>query len=193
MYIYNNRCTSVFQIIPPVYIEYGRTTKRNIIGRNRTQLLCKSMSCINMQNSDIFSAVVFLWIINIIFTVAGIFLNSVVIISLWRSSQLRKKLCYFMVLLLSCFDLAVVTITHPFLIVSTIYFSQEKNHIYENTRNYISSILYGSSMFSLFMLNVERFLALRCPFFHQASVTKARLLYFQAFLTVITNFLICIY
>jgi Ca2+/Na+ antiporter len=36
------------------------------------------------------------------------------------------------------------------------------------------------------MLNVERFLALRCPFFHQASVTKARLLYFQAFLTVIT-------
>ena len=56
--------------------------------------------------------------------VAGIFLNSVVIISLWRSSQLRKKLCYFMILVLSCFDLAVVTITHPLLIVSTIYFSR---------------------------------------------------------------------
>jgi hypothetical protein len=67
-----------------------------------------------MQKSDIFS-VVFLCIINIIFMVAGIFLNSVVIISLWKTSQLRKKdlVCYFMILVLSCFDLAVVTITHP--------------------------------------------------------------------------------
>jgi hypothetical protein len=137
-----------------------------------------------MQKSDIFS-VVFLCIVNIIFMVAGIFLNSVVIISLWRSSQLRKKLCYFMILVLSCFDLAVVTITHPLLIVSTIYFSQGEIHICENTRNYISLVLHGSSLFALFTLNVERFLALTCPFSHQASVTKTRLLCFQAFLTVI--------
>jgi hypothetical protein len=151
MYIYNNRCTSVFQIIPPVYIEYGRTTKRNIIGRNRTQLLCKSMSCINMQNSDIFSAVVFLWIINIIFTVAGIFLNSVVIISLWRSSQLRKKLCYFMVLLLSCFDLAIVTITHPFLIVSTIlFFPGKKSYLREHKELYIFYFIWLLDVFSFY-------------------------------------------
>ena len=119
--------------------------------------------------------------------VAGIFLNSVVIISLWRSSQLRNKLCYFMILVLSCFDLAVVTITHPFLIVSTIYFSLgEINVIRENTRKSTSFVVCGSSLFALFTLNVERFLALVCPFFHQASVTKRRLLYFQAFLTVIT-------
>ena len=118
--------------------------------------------------------------------VAGIFLNSVVIISLWRSSQLRKKLCYFMILVLSCFDLAVVTITHPFLIASTIYFSQEEIHICEDTRNYISFDVCISSLCALFTLNVERFLALRCPFFHQVSVTKTRLLCFQAFLTVIT-------
>ena len=79
--------------------------------------------------------------INIIFMVAGIFLNSVVIISLWRSSQLRKKLCYFMILVLSCFDLAVVTITHPLLIVSTIYFSQEEiNKIGKDTKYYISLV-----------------------------------------------------
>ena len=73
--------------------------------------------------------------------VAGIFLNSVVIISLWRSSQLRKQLCYFMILVLSCFDLAVVTITHPLLIVSTIYFSQEEiNKIGKDTKYYISLV-----------------------------------------------------
>ena len=143
---------------------------------------------INMQKSDMFS-VVFLCVINVIFIVAGIFLNSVVIISLWRSSQLRKKLCYFMIFVLSCFGhLAVVAImhcTHPFLIVSTIFFSLgEIDEIRELTRVSISFILHGSSLFALFTVNVERFLALTCPFFDQTSVTKTRLVCFLAFLTV---------
>ena len=118
--------------------------------------------------------------------VAGIFLNSVVIICLWRASQLRKKLCYFMILVLSCFDLAVVTITHPFLIVSTIYFFLEEiNEIREATRVSIFFILYTCSMSALFTLNAERFLALTCPFFHQASVAKTRVIYFQALFAVI--------
>ena len=118
--------------------------------------------------------------------VAGIFLNSVVIISLWRSSQLRKKLCYFMIFVLSCFDLAVVTISHPLLIVYTIYLSQgEINEIFERTRKSLPFLVCGSSMFALFTLNVERFLALTRPFFHQSSVTKTRLLCFQTFWTVI--------
>ena len=118
--------------------------------------------------------------------VAGIFLNSVVIISLWRSSQLRKKLCYFMIFLLSCFDLAVVTITHPFLIVLTLYFSQdETNEMREATRLSIFYILYSWSLFALFTLNAERFLALTCPFFHQATITKTRVIYFQAIFAII--------
>ena len=60
----------------------------------------------------------FLCLFNVALMIAGIFFNSVVIISLWRSSQLRKKLCYFMILVLSCFDLAVVAILHPFHISS---------------------------------------------------------------------------
>ena len=45
--------------------------------------------------------------------VAGIFQNSVVVISLWRSTQLLKKLCYYLIFLLSCFDLAVVSLVNP--------------------------------------------------------------------------------
>ena len=138
-----------------------------------------------MLESDILN-VVFLCVINIIFSVTGIFLNSVVIISLWRSSQLRKKLCYFTILVLSCSDLAVVTITHPFLVVSTLYFSQEEiNGNCADTTKIISFVVCGSSLFALFILHVERFLALTRPFFHQVSVTKTRLLCFQAFWTVI--------
>ncbi len=140
---------------------------------------------VNMEKGDLFS-VVFLCITNIVFMVAGIFLNSVVIISLWRSRQLRKKVCYFMILVLSCVDLAVVTITHPSLIASTIYFSLEEiNDILEDIRVSVSFVLCGSSMSALFMLSVERFLALNCPYFHQTSVTKKRLLGLLAFWTII--------
>ena len=37
-------------------------------------------------------------------------------------------------------------------------------------------------MAALFTLNVERFLALTCPYFHHTSVTKTKLVCFQAFL-----------
>ena len=118
--------------------------------------------------------------------VTGIFLNSVVIISLWRSRQLRKQLCYFMILVLSCFDLAVVIITHPFLITSTIYYSCEETQMFlEDVRDWISFILCGFSMTALFTLNFERFFALTCPYFHQTSVTKTRLVCFQTILTTI--------
>ena len=138
------------------------------------------------MEKGLFLSVVFLCIINATFAVAGIFLNSVVIISLWRSSQLRRKLCYFMVLLLSCYDLVLVAITHPFLIVSTIYFSlQEIDATREAMRIFVSFILQGFSFLALFTLNLERFLAITCPFFHQASVTKARLVCFEAFLMAI--------
>jgi hypothetical protein len=92
-----------------------------------------------------------------------------------------------MILVLSCFDLAVVSITHPFLIVCTIYFfiCEETDEVREARRVSIFFLLYFSSMFALFTLNVERFLALTCPFFHQTSVTKTRIVCFQAFVTII--------
>ena len=118
--------------------------------------------------------------------VAGIFLNSVVIISLWRSRRLRKQLCYFMILVLSCFDLAVVSINHPLLITSTIYYSLDKTtKIYEDITGTISFILCGLSMIALLTLNVERFLALTRPYFHERSVTKTKLVCFQSFFTII--------
>ena len=137
-----------------------------------------------MESSEM-SSVLFLFVINITFMVLGMFLNFVVILSLWRLTALRRKLCYFMILVLSCFDMAVVTVTHPFLIVSLINFSEGKtNRIVDELRIVISFFLYGSSMFALFTLNAERFLALNCPFFHQASLTRRRLIFFLSFLMV---------
>ena len=133
----------------------------------------------------------FLCVFNVIFMIAGIFLNSVVIISLWRSSQLRKKLCYFTILVLSCFDLAAVAIMHPIQISTTISIAFGK---YSNTqeviRFYLANAINSLSMFALLVLNIERFLALSYPFFHQTSVTKERLIFLLVALMILPTVIV---
>ena len=123
-----------------------------------------------------------LCVLNAAFMIAGIVLNSLVINILWKSLQLRKKLCYFMVLVLSSFDLTVVCFTHPVLVLSTILWSTE-TYIAEEfrmTSAYVSIILEAFSMFALLTLNIERFLSVLFPVFHRKSVTKRRLAFLQA-------------
>ena len=119
--------------------------------------------------------------------VAGIFLNSVVIISLWKSSKHRKRLCHFMILVLSFFDLAAVVITHPVLILSTLYFFVvgDYDELREQMRIYVCVLLEGFSMWVLLTLNFERFLGIVYPIFHRTSVTKKRILSFLAVLFVL--------
>ena len=129
---------------------------------------------------------ILLYFLNASFMVAGVILNSLVVISLWRSSQLRKELCYFMILVLSCFDLAVVAINHPIVIFSTtLWLMQMYNAKIEAMRACTSILLGGFSMCSVFTLNIERLLALTCPFFHHATMTKRRLVIFLVILMVV--------
>ena len=122
--------------------------------------------------------VIFLCIINTLFTFSGIFLNSMVIVSFWTSSQLRKKTCYFMVLVLACYDLVMSSIGHPLLIVRTIMWHRQESStlFYRQLVPYIRIILNANSFIALLGMNLERYLALMFPFFHERSVTKIRIL-----------------
>ncbi|XP_046861090.1 uncharacterized protein LOC124454313 [Xenia sp. Carnegie-2017] len=119
---------------------------------------------------------VILCIVNISFLISGIILNSVVVICIWRCSNLRKKLCYFTILVLSCFDLANVSVTHTLNTLSTAACLWKSNIILELTRLKISMIFFELSTLSLLMLNVERFLALNFSFFHERHVNRHRFL-----------------
>ena len=124
-----------------------------------------------------------LCVVNGFFTLAGIFLNSVVIISLWKSSQLRKKTCYFMILVLSCYDLGVVMFGHLTTILHSVVWS------FNSTTSQISEVLdliYGNlvglAVGALLTMNIDRYLAITHPIFHKTSVTKDRLLKLMLFL-----------
>ena len=113
----------------------------------------------------------------------GIFLNSLVLISLRRSSQLRRKLCYFMLQVLSLSDLVAATVTHPIFMLSTIVWSMGSySKEVEIIWRYSGFLFQGISMLALLIMSVERFTALKFPFAHQTAVTKRRLVSFLGLL-----------
>jgi hypothetical protein len=113
--------------------------------------------------------------VNAFFTFFGICLNSIVIISL-LNSQLRKKLCYFMILVLACSDLAVVVVFHPFIISETIIGWFFNTSYYSFEAHYIMGEVFAISLTALLTMTLERYLAIVYPFFHEKSVTKSRLI-----------------
>ena len=119
---------------------------------------------------------VLLYTVNMVFTFVGIFLNSVVIMSL-LNSQLRGKLCYFMILVLACFDLAVVVVCHPLIIVEILLCSWIDTDCDELEKVWqLSGHLFVFSLTALLTMTVERYLALVYPFFHQKFTTRSRLM-----------------
>ena len=112
-----------------------------------------------------------LCIVNGAFAVAGIFLNTLVILSFLKSAQLRRKICYFLILVLACSDLIVVSIIHPLLAFFTVLWFTRNSIV-----PFIFDPFFGFSMFTLLTMNLERYWAVKHPYFHQRSITKRRLL-----------------
>ena len=101
--------------------------------------------------------------------------------------MLRKELGYFMILVLSCSDLAVVAISQPLQIYSMISFYHGKNEVERHINTKIIWTLNALSTQAMFMLTIERYLALVYPFFHQTSVTKRRLVFGMGILVFSTS------
>ena len=127
---------------------------------------------------------IFLCVVNIIFTFSGIFLNTFVIVSIWKSSQLRKKLCHFMVMVLSCFDLVAVATNSLGTLVFLISWLKEDYDLLTTCWLYLDSVVvfFAFSLFALLVMSIERYLAAYYPIFHRTSVTRHRLLTLLAIL-----------
>ena len=131
---------------------------------------------------------ILIFVLNICFFFSGVCLNSVVIISFWRSAQLRKRLCYFMIMVLSSFDLLALFTNSPTLSVVSMLWMTEVLDI-NSTRPHVAlkvtNIFLAFSLFALLVMNFDRYLAISYPIFHRTSVTKGRLLTLLAILIFI--------
>ena len=139
------------------------------------------------MESYYFINLIFLFAVNVVFFFSGICLNCLVILSFWRSVHLRKKLCYFMIMVLSCFDLLAVLTNNP--LMALISMSWLTGKVDGNARwPYISlsstKMFLGFSLFALLVMNFDRYLATSYAIFHRTSITKGRLLTLLAILII---------
>ena len=132
---------------------------------------------------------IFLCIVNIIFAFSGVISNTLVIASFWKSSQLRKKLCHFTIMVLSCFDLVVVVTSHPATLFYLISWLREDYDLLVNSALYLDyiTVFYSYSFFALLVMSFEKYLGAYYPVFHRTSVTRRRLLALLAIILIIYN------
>ena len=143
-----------------------------------------------------FISLILIFLLNVLFFFSGICLNSLAILTFWRSVQLRKKLCYFMIMVLSCCDLLVLLTSHPSTAVFAMLWLNGKLDVYPKWAdifNRFTNMLYGLSFLALLIMNFDRYLATYYPIFHRTSVTKGKLLTLLATLNVVGMTLYAMY
>ena len=116
-------------------------------------------------------------IVNLILCFVGTFLNALVVYVFWKTSKLRYKVSYFMIMVLSSIDLLVTLILHPAHLVMSIAEIVEKPCcVYKAFYHITAVVLSGMSFLTFFVMNVERYLSIVHPIFHLRHVTKMRCL-----------------
>ena len=179
---------SHFHVICAMYVMYFRTPKFHLLSIyifcfrhifKTDQSISRTMEVIYFVN------LIFIFVVNILFFFSGICLNSLVIISFWRSVQLRKKLCYFMIMILSCCDLLVALTSHPTMTLTAMLWLTEKMNAYPEwlvISVHLANTLSFSSPLALLVISVDQYLATHYTLFHRTSVTKKKLLTLFTFL-----------
>ena len=130
----------------------------------------------------------FIFTLNVVFFLPGIFLNSLVILSFWRNAQLRQKLCYFMIMVLSCCDFFAVLTNHLLTAVIAMFWLTGNVNRYPSWVDIGSDLagyFIGFSLSALLVMNFDRYLATYYPIYHRTSVTKQKLLTVFGILTII--------
>ena len=135
---------------------------------------------------EYFINLIFIFVLNVFFFFSGVCLNSVVVISFWRSVQLRKKLCYFMIMVLSCCDLlGVLTNTPLTAVIAMSCLTENPSLTWLRILGNFTTVFFAFSLLALLVMNFDRYLATSYPLFHHTSVTKGRLFNLFSILVII--------
>ena len=136
-----------------------------------------NFTIVSVASSKVFVNHITVCVIVTALSISTTCLNSITAIAYWKSTELKKKMTHFLILVLSLNDLAVGIICCP-LIVAT--FAREL--LLGKFSCFLSGILFfsrhitcGCSLRTLLMMNLERYLAIVHPIFHRTKVTKERL------------------
>ena len=123
--------------------------------------------------------------LNLLFFVSGMFLNSLVIISFWRTAQLRQVVLFHGFVLLRL--VAVLTDIPLSALIAMLWLTGELDGSIRlmGVLTKLSGIFFGVSLHALLVMNFDRYLATSYPLYHRTSMTKRKHLILFAMLTTI--------
>lgn len=156
----------------------NNTTTTNGSGKT-----CNSVSYVQFDfNIDYTSTIIvtnhiIFCVVNASLSVLTTCLNFITAVAYWKSTQLRKKVSYFLIMVLSLNDFGVGAVCSPILVALLAReISLRKDSCLLNTINLILLlVLSGGSFHTLVVLNFERYFGIVHPIIHRTKVTKSRL------------------
>ena len=110
-------------------------------------------------------------------TFTGIRLNSSTVFTIWKTPILKEKLSNFTIMMQSTIDLLIATLVIPlfaYLLLSEITGSSICLLFYIQTR--IGSLMFMASLTTFSALNLERYMGICHPAYHQCRMKKRHLL-----------------
>ncbi len=136
------------------------------------------------SNKYIINQIVFC-IANCVLIIPTVLLNGVSLFTIARSTQLRGKACYFLILIQSAVDLAVGAIAMP---VYTLARARELLTVANCALVYFCEKIFGLitaiSFLTLFLLTIERYMSIIHPVAHRVQLTKRKILISFGFMTL---------
>ena len=120
--------------------------------------------------------------LNGILIIPTMLLNALAIITIIKSSQLKSKPCYFIILVQSMVDLAVGALSIPSFLVYLVSGVKGMTNCFVATLALrLASFVVGTSSITLSALTLERYIAILHPFAYRTRVTKRKLLMYVGF------------
>lgn len=150
----------------------------NTLTFNTTVQLCLSISFYVRSSPSKFFTIngVLACVVNGVLAVTGTLVNSLVIVAFWKSSLLRTKAPFFLIMVLSITDLAVTLFVHPTFIIAMVKQLTGTGDCVSKTIYLTATTFFpGLSGLTLSVINFERYLAIVYPFAYQRCATKQNL------------------
>ena len=106
-----------------------------------------------------------------------VLLNSILILIIWKSSHLKAKVCYFLILIQSIFDIAVGVISVPaYIALAALELRGIATCVHSVVLLPLAYVPATTSFMTLFFITFERYLSVLHPVVHRSYVTKNRML-----------------
>ena len=117
---------------------------------------------------------VILCVVNFLLAFSSTFLNSITVLAYWRSSLLKKKKSYFVIMLLSVSDLAVGLLSNStFVVLMMCHLLGFGSCSFTAACVTVTYTFPCMSLATLIILNIERYLGIVHPIFHRNKTKKS--------------------